>query len=200
MINLIPRARVIRNSRRRRTFVWGTVSLASLGLAGGLGAAVSASDPLQSQSLEGQITDASTELQELKGRAARDRSEAQRIASALTARRSVGRHPDFSRLLAALATRGGDVLLESIDVDRRDIAGATKAAPGTRRYVFTIAAVAPKQTIAVDFIAGLESWKVFDHVALLGSQARQVRGVDAVGFRVEAMIDEKLNSTGGAQK
>lgn len=198
-INLIPKFRLIRASRRRWTFVWGAVAVASLGLAGALGAAVSASDPLRSRSLEDQIAAETAKLQDLKAKASRDRTEARRIASALAARRSVGRHPDFSRLLAALAARSGEVLMESIDVDRRDTPGATKTTPGTRKYVFTIAGVAPKQTSAAEFIAGLESWRVFDRVTLLGSQARLVRGVDAVSFRVEALIEEKLHTPGGSK-
>lgn len=197
-INLIPRHRVVRAARRRWLVAWATVALASLGLASGLGAAVSATDPLESRSLEQRLAANSSVLDGLRAQAARDREEAKKIASAIAARRSVGRHPDFSRLLFSLAQQEGDVLLESIDIDRRDVAASGKLGP-IRRYVFTIAGVAPRQTVASDFIAGLEGWKVFDRVSLLGSQARQVRGVNAIAFRVEAFIDEAAAPGGGTR-
>lgn len=197
-INLIPRFRVVRAAQRRWLMAWAVVTVASLGLAGGLGAAVSASDPLQSRGLEERLAAATIELDGHRAQTARDRDEAKKIAAAIAARRSVGRHPDFSRLLFSLAQQGGEVLLESIEIDRRDVAGSGKTGP-TRRYVFTIAGVAPRQTAASEFIAGLEGWKVFDRVSLLGSQARQVRGVHAIAFRVEASIDESAGPSGGAR-
>jgi|GEM_PF-4206389 len=195
-INLIPRHRLIRAARRRWAAVWAGVGVASLSLAGALGAAVSATDPLQSRALEERLASESTALERQRVAAAQDREEAKKIKAAIASRRSVGRHPDFSRLLSSLARRGGEVLLESIEIDRRDVSASGKTG-GMRRYVFTIAGIAPRQTAATDFIAEIESWKVFDRVSLLGSQARQVRGIDAIAFRVEALIDEKATSGGG---
>ena len=209
-VNLIPAARRQAKACRTRLRKW------AVGLAVYVAAAVAgyvacfALADKSGQSLDGQIVNARSGIRG-SGRAVL--ALRRRIADAekqLAIARDVGRHPDWSLLLAMLAERlGDDVVLENCLLEPvKEVRPETKtpdekqadpnlveAPKRARRFCLKLNGFAKSQTAVSLFVLRLEKTGLFERVRLIKAHRRKFLKGDAFMFRVECALGRE----GGAR-
>lgn len=188
---LLPAYHAARLAEARAAFRW-IVALAVAGAAAAvLSAAVVATSPGPDPRTLTQIEEHRRLVAETDKKSASWRSQAAASARALDARKAVGEHPDWGLLIERLAGAAGSAIaIEEVSIAPAIPTDKTDKAPKGRRWVVSLAGLAPRQTAVGQLVATLESWKLFDRVRLVESKARTVRTVEAVAFRLEATIEE----------
>lgn len=185
---LLPAYHAARLAEARAAFRWIGALAAVLALAGALSAGLIAASPGPDPRTLAQIDDQRRLIADTEKKSASWRSQAAAAARALDARKAVGEHPDWGLLIDRLAGAAPD----SIAVE--DVAIVLAPAPDkpqrSRRWTVTLAGLAPRQTAVGALVTTLESWKLFDKVRLVESKARSVRTIEAVAFKIEAVIEE----------
>jgi len=196
-VNLIPAARRAAAARERRIRGWGvTGSLYALVLLGVCAAMAADSGEVR------QAAEAALRAQQRLEKVDQDLTKAKSGLSAtraqLEAARAVGKHPDWSRLLASLATLKGErVVLTMCEVTSSGVApegdgksDAKADATKARSYTLRVAGLAEEAKDASAFVAALEASQVFDEVLLQEAKAARFNDRDVVTFRVGAVLRE----------
>lgn len=186
---LLPVYHAARRAEARIAWRWVVACAVTLVAAAMLSAAFVLGNPGQDSRVLEQIAEHRRLIAEADQSAATWRAKAGESARTIEGRKAVGEHPDWGFLVLRMAAAGGKtVAIEQFAVE------AAAAPPGEKsprkRWIVTIAGLAPKQTTVVEMVAAIEEWNIFDRVRLVESKARTVRSVDAVAFKLEAVIEE----------
>ena len=132
------------------------------------------------------------------------RSRAAAASRDIEARKAVGEHPNWGLLIERLAgAAGAKVAIEEVVITLGAAEASKPAAPDAkpdakpdpkavpkRRWLVGVTGIAPKQSTVAQVVAAVESWGLFDRVKLVESKARTIGKVDAVGFKIEGLIEE----------
>ncbi|TSA40288.1 hypothetical protein D4Q85_00010 [bacterium] len=194
--NLIPSPHLAKHHERtvRRWWIAGVAACVLTSAI--LTAIVITTAPADTDRTTERIAEAATRADAATKKATRWRVEAARSARELTARRAVGEHPDWSLLLARLASQRGDsIVLETCDVSASVIfapvvKAGEDASPPVRRYTITVAGLGPTQSHVLQYVSAIEGWRVFDKVTLEESRARTIGTQEGHSFRLRMTLDE----------
>ncbi|XVJ59559.1 MAG: hypothetical protein HEQ23_09195 [Tepidisphaera sp.] len=130
------------------------------------------------------------------------RSQAAAASKTIEARKAVGEHPDWGLLIERLAGAAGpSVAIEEIAISNGTVTVAAPPAssvpgapvpkqPVRRKWVVAVSGLAPKQSTVGQVVSVIEQWGLFNRVKLIESKARSIGKVDAVGFKIEGVIEE----------
>lgn len=133
------------------------------------------------------------------------RNQAANSSRTIDARKAVGEHPDWGLLIERLAgAAGATVAIEEVVITLGTVAvpanntaapnapaaPASAKMPVRRRWVVGVSGIAPKQSTVGQVVSAVEAWGLFDRVKLVESKARSIGKVDAVGFKIEGVIEE----------
>jgi hypothetical protein len=196
-VNLIPANRRAAAAREKRIRTWGIIgagyALILLGVCGALAADTGEIRTASQAALKAQQRLDKVELEMTKASAALAATRVQ-----LEAARAVGKHPDWSRLLAAIADLKGDRValtqleLSSVGVapESTDGTPAAKTQAKQRSYALRIAGLAEEAKDASAFVAALEASQVFDEVLLQEAKSARFNDRDIVTFRIGAVLRE----------
>lgn len=196
-VNLIPANRRAAAAREKRIRSWGVVgagyALVLLGVCGALAADTGEIRTASDAALKAQQRLDKVELEVAKATGALAATRVQ-----LEAARAVGKHPDWSRLLAAVAQLKGDrVALTQLELgsvgvapEPADTKPDAKAQTKSRSYTLRIAGLAEEAKDASAFVAALEASQVFDEVLLQEAKSARFSERDIVTFRIGATLRE----------
>ncbi|QOI99175.1 MAG: PilN domain-containing protein [Phycisphaeraceae bacterium] len=198
-VNFIPRAR-LRVAASRKAVRHAVTALLAYGVAITVVAAAlalgrAAPQPEPTRSLD------DIQLATERARARQAEAKARLTAADATLERmdrALG-NPDWSLLLHAIAAHTPDtVIIDSIELNA---SRAPQPPPGRPRqgrrpvgspkppaYALTITGVAPSALDASTLVLNLETSRLFDAVVQRETRSRPVRGVPAVGFRIECTL------------
>jgi len=200
-VNLIPARRREARALRKRLRLWGAVLgvYGSVALAGYFACwAFAGESPSPRQRalrhLRGDIQATGRELR-------RTRMQIGQELLKLQAQRAVGRHPDWSILLAAISsTVGNEIVLERCALspvekkDSEDDASSSssrakgRATEAEPRFRLDVDGIAKSPPTVSQYILRLEQMRLFDRVRLVKTNRRQFLDTEAVGFHVECVL------------
>lgn len=205
-VNLIPAARLAATAREQRALAWAFVGVIYLAGLTVLCLAVTASSGEMRHTTDA-VRRAELRLEKLDQEVTRAKSTLKATQARLDSARSVGRHPDWSRVLAAFASLKGErVVLTSCEMssigvapdtdpkadNSRTPAAATKGrGPAPRSFSLRLAGMADEAKDASAFVAALEATEVFDEVLLQEAKAVRFNDRDVIAFRVGASLRER---------
>jgi len=196
-VNLIPANRRAAAARDKRIRTWGVVgagyALVLLGVCGALAADSGEIRTASQAALKAQQRLDKVELEVTKATGTLAATRVQ-----LEAARAVGKHPDWSRLLAAIAELKGDrVALTQLELGSVGVAPEAaeskpeaKSAAKARAYTLRIAGLAEEAKDASAFVAALEASQVFDEVLLQEAKSSRFSDREIVTFRIGAQLRE----------
>ncbi|WP_241180012.1 PilN domain-containing protein [Humisphaera borealis] len=205
-LNLIPFHRL--ESRRRRSLRRGwVVGCACYGaLVAAAGAAALAIDTHSGSDLQARLQTAGTEVDRASAEVAGFRTELDRVQSLLRSSRAIAEQPDWSSLLALMATKAGqDVTLKGCSVRPRQVpsptAGVPKpASPSSPKSVkpaaidptllVNVAGLGASQAAVSQFALRLEGTGLFGRVTLLDTTREPFADKQLVSFRIECTLAE----------
>lgn len=209
-VNLIPEGVRLGLQRRARLRVWAGVTAAWAAVLVGALAVVTS----------GASADGSLRLRLIAAQETLDQREADlksakaghaAVMRDLALAREVGRHPDWSELLAVLAaSRGEDVVFERLELRPMAAAagkGAGKKAPRSPGVTVRISGVASSQVAAAQYAVRLQESGLFDGVSPPETRARPTAGAapgspgaSLVSFQVSVtMLHEGGAGRGGSR-
>jgi hypothetical protein len=171
-----------------------------LAASGATGVAIVAGVPGEERRVTEGITENRRLIVETDAGAAAARDRAATASRAIEARKAVGEHPDWGLLIERLAGAAGtSVAVEEVVITlgvvdspkpaTTDGKPVPKVVP-KRRWVVAVSGLAPKQSTVAQVVAAVEAWGLFDRVKLVESKARTISRLDAVGFKIEGVIEE----------
>lgn len=141
-----------------------------------------------------QIDEARARIADADANAGTWRAKAGTALRDLQGRKAVGEHPDWGLLLDRVVAAGGSTIAVeefSVAFGTVPVTGAdADKKPKRPRWTVTVSGLAPTQSAVVKLVSTMEGWKLFDRVRLIEAKARAVRTIDAVSFKVEAVIEE----------
>lgn len=167
---------------------------------GALGVVLVAGMPAQDRRVVDGITENRRIIVESDAQAAFARAKAAAASKDIEAQKAVGEHPDWGLLIERLAgAAGSSVAIEEVVITYTPVetpkapSGSVKPAPDSiprRRWAVAASGIAPKQSTVAKVVAAIEAWGLFDRVKLVESKARTFGQVQAVGFKIEGVIEE----------
>ena len=179
---------------------WACVLGVVLACSGTAGVAMVAGVPGEERRVVEGIAENRRLIAESDANAAASRAKAVAASRSIEARKAVGEHPDWGLLIDRLAgAAGASVAIEEVAITLAQVeaskATAADAKPDPkatprRRWAVTVSGLAPKQSAVATVVAAVEAWGLFDRVKLVESKARTIGKVDAVGFKIEGVIEE----------
>jgi Tfp pilus assembly protein PilN len=194
-INLIPRAYLIRRSRRRRLRAWaGILAVYVPAVVGATVVATTVSMGPIAASAE-MVAEADAQLSKLKRGIADASREATEWSRRAEAENAIKEHPRWSSLLAMLARcRGEDVVLTLVDLHG---SGQSSQGDGSGGYRLMVEGLGRSQTSVTRYVLELEATAVFDRVTVAEIRAAEFRGEPAAAFRLECALGQH-QTPGGA--
>ena len=179
---------------------WVCVLAAALVASGVAGVAMVKGVPSEERRVIEGIAENRRLIAEADSNAAAARSRAAAASRDIEARKAVGEHPNWGLLIERLAgAAGAKVAIEEVVITLGAAEASKPAAPDAkpdpkavpkRRWLVGVTGIAPKQSTVAQVVAAVESWGLFDRVKLVESKARTIGKVDAVGFKIEGLIEE----------
>ena len=218
-IDLIPAERRAARAQRRRVVRWGIAvgAYAALVLVAGLGLRMAGQHPEETHDSEMRRA---AERIELSGLASKQYGrDILRLQRQLDAAVTVGRHPDWSLLLAALAkARGEEVVLDGVeltpskvepapskdavkDKGRSDkgVRGAGAATAASAVYVLRMTGFARTAPKVFEFAHALESIGPLENVTIVKTQSSRVGTLDVTGFELTASISDRVEGASAGE-
>lgn len=179
---------------------WLCVLAVVLAASGATGVAIVAGVPGEERRVTEGIVENRRLAVEADASAAAARARAAAASRTIEARKAVGEHPDWGLLIERLAGAAG----ASMAVEEVVITLGTVEAPKPpttdgkpipkaalkRRWVVAVSGIVPRQSTVAQLVAAVEAWGLFDRVKLVESKARTISKLDAVGFKIEGVIEE----------
>ena len=218
-INLIPAGRRAASADRRRMVRWsiGVGVYAAAVLIGCVVIRVAQDQPGATHEAEMRLA-----VDRIEQSAMASKVYAKEIASLrrqLDAAVTVGRHPDWSLLLGALArARGEAVVLDSIELSpvkaeaegtpakdaAKDKAKTSAPAKPVKRagatYLMRLSGFSRTAPGVFEFAQALEAFGPLEHVTIVKTQSSRVGTLDVTGFELTAMIADKPREPAGGEK
>jgi hypothetical protein len=203
-INLIPAPRM--QTRRRRVHRL-RCAAGCVAYAGVLGVATAVCHAVLEKSdpqLQNRLTAVGLTIDQTSRSIASTRTELDAAQSTLRASRSIAEQPDWSALLALLASKSGDeIVLKGCAVRPRE-PERPAAAPDPKKPGPKAAPVPPAEPVMIVALSGLgksqqaisrfalrlEETRLFGRVALLDTNREGGDRPDAIGFRIECSLDD----------
>lgn len=203
-INLIPAPRL--QARRRRVHRL-RCAAGCLAYAGVLGIATAISHAVLETAdpqLQNRLTAVGLTIDQTSRSIASTRAQLDAAQSTLRASRSIAEQPDWSALLALLASKSGDeIVLKGCAVRPRE-PERPAVAPDPRKPGPKPAPVPPSEPVMIVALSGLgksqqsisrfalrlEETRLFGRVTLLDTNRETGDRPDAIGFRIECALDD----------
>ncbi len=202
--NLIPARRLAASRQSSRLRLWTAVCACYVAL---LGVGYGLTQTYAGQSVgdvTGELSRVGHETRQIKADIRTVHVDLVGQQTELNASRAVGNQPDWSILLAAIASERGEkiffgqVRLEPIVADRAPEAMALDPAR-QRRYLVHVFGYAKSQTTASRFAERLEAKGLFDNVKQVQTAREPVLSGEAVSFRLTCRLG-RIDRTKGAAK
>ena len=205
-LNLIPFRRLESQRRRslRRRWIVGCVCYGALVAA--VGAAALAIDTHSGSDIQARLLAAGTEVDHASADVSLVRNELDRVNSLLRSSRAIAEQPDWSSLLALMATKAGkDVTLKACSVRPRQAPAVASVKPATPKPVkpaiadptllVNVAGLSSSQSAVSQFALRLEATGLFGRVTLLDTAREPFADKQLVSFRIECTLAEPGRST-----
>jgi Fimbrial assembly protein (PilN) len=207
-VNLIPAARREMWRKNARVRVWMCVAPLCASILAGAYGYLRMSWETSTDAFAADVAKADAQIKAVETETAKARAKADSQRPVLSAAKAVGEQPDWSLLLAMLASSLGDqAVLSSCVLEPAPEPAAPSLKPGAKpdapppkdsarpaRFTLALTGLAGSQDAVALMVTSLESKKVFDNVTIVEARRATLSGHDAVNFRIECV----LSDAGGA--
>ena len=193
-MNFIPAHRRALRQQRRRQRVWTAVctgyaaALAGLALAAWLIVDTGGGDH------EAHLRETFTDIEETRLAIDQTKSKLAPARAELLATQSISGRPDWSILLAQVASQlTDDVFLSSVRLDQQapgqpDRAGPPEKTGSADAYTLTIGGYGRTQAAVSDFVVKLESTPLFERVSILQTNRQTLMADKAISFELACLL------------